>query len=163
MISSFASINIIKITDSFVFFSLKSSLLCRSNTPFIEKKPRNSFLDNFSSLSHLHFFSFNVLITHFFFTHLLSQEIPQIKFRFIKSLKNLRNVFASKSFNLSIVWFHHSFSMNWLTSLCLILAIIYWFYRLIRTICNLQAFYTIRNFYHQALEIQSVGFVLIER
>ena len=56
---------------------------------------------------------------------------------------------------------HHSFSMNWITSLCLILAIIYWFYRFIRAIYNLQSFYTIRTFYHQALDIKPVRSFLV--
>ena len=49
------------------------------------------------------------------------------------------------------------FSMNWLTSLCLMLAIIYWFYRFIRAIYNLQLFFNIRAFYNQALDIRPVG------
>ncbi len=48
------------------------------------------------------------------------------------------------------------FSMHLITSLCLILAIIYWFYRLARAVYNISSFFNIRAFYNQALDIKPV-------
>jgi hypothetical protein len=46
--------------------------------------------------------------------------------------------------------------MHLITSLCLILSIIYWFYRLARSAYNILSFFNIRAFYNQALDIKSV-------
>jgi hypothetical protein len=46
--------------------------------------------------------------------------------------------------------------MHLITSLCLILSIIYWFYRLIRAAYNIISFSNIRLFYNQALDIKPV-------
>lgn len=47
-------------------------------------------------------------------------------------------------------------SMHLLTTLCLILAIAYWLYRLSRAIYNLLSYFNIRAFYAQALDIKPV-------
>lgn len=46
--------------------------------------------------------------------------------------------------------------MRILTSLCVLLAIIYWLYRLSRAIYNLFSYFNIRAFYAQALDIKPV-------
>jgi hypothetical protein len=46
--------------------------------------------------------------------------------------------------------------MHLLTALCVILAIIYWLYRLIRALYNLLSYFNIRAFYAQALDIKPV-------
>ena len=46
--------------------------------------------------------------------------------------------------------------MHRLTFLCLLLAIIYWFYRLLRATYNIISYANIRTFYAQALDIQPV-------
>lgn len=52
--------------------------------------------------------------------------------------------------------FFSSFSMPLLTTLCTILAIIYWLYRLARSVYDLLSYFNIRAFYAQALEIKPV-------
>ena len=49
------------------------------------------------------------------------------------------------------------FRMPLLTSLCLLLSMIYWFYRLLRAMYNLFTYFNIRSFYAQALDIQPVS------
>lgn len=46
--------------------------------------------------------------------------------------------------------------MHLLTSLCVMLSIIYWLYRLIRALYNLLSYFNIRAFYAQALDIKPV-------
>jgi hypothetical protein len=46
--------------------------------------------------------------------------------------------------------------MHLLTTLCVLLSIIYWFYRLIRALYNLLSYFNIRAFYAQALDIKPV-------
>jgi hypothetical protein len=46
--------------------------------------------------------------------------------------------------------------MHLITSLCLLLSIIYWLYRLARAAYDLLSFYNIRAFYNQALDIKPV-------
>lgn len=48
------------------------------------------------------------------------------------------------------------FRMPLLTSLCLLLSMIYWFYRLLRAMYNIFTYFNIRSFYAQALDIQPV-------
>jgi hypothetical protein len=46
--------------------------------------------------------------------------------------------------------------MHLLTTLCIILSIIYWLYRLSRALYNLLSYFNIRAFYAQALDIKPV-------
>jgi len=46
--------------------------------------------------------------------------------------------------------------MHLITSLCLLLSIIYWLYRLARAVYNILSFFNIRAFYNQALDIKPV-------
>jgi hypothetical protein len=46
--------------------------------------------------------------------------------------------------------------MHLLTTLCIILSMIYWLYRLSRALYNILSYFNIRAFYAQALDIKPV-------
>ena len=164
MTSLLACINTINDMDSFASCCLRCSALCKCS---ISSAPTtamtmifSSCLGNSSSLFHLRFSSFNVLITHFYFARLLKHGTSQIKSISMISFNHLNNAFTSKlssNCKRSILRiFSLRSSMHLLTTLCLILAIAYWLYRLSRAIYNLLSYFNIRAFYAQALDIKPV-------
>ncbi|CAF3486156.1 unnamed protein product [Rotaria sp. Silwood1] len=111
---------------------------------------------------------------HGFFCIILSEIFGLVQFIFIvsftvlivqcidypllfRSTPSARNITHKIHFNEVIQSPNQCLSnMHLLTTLCIILSIIYWFYRLSRAIYNLFSYFNIRAFYTQALDIKPV-------
>ncbi|CAF0900705.1 unnamed protein product [Rotaria sp. Silwood1] len=109
---------------------------------------------------------------HGFFCIILSEIFGLVQFIFIvsftvlivqcidypllfRSTPSARNITHKIHFNEVIQSPNQCLSnMHLLTTLCIILSIIYWFYRLSRAIYNLFSYFNIRAFYTQALDIK---------
>jgi hypothetical protein len=156
MISLFVFTNTINDMVFFVYFSPNSLVLCKSFS--IDQNAFYSrLLGNLCSLFHLLFSSFNASIIRYYFVQLLQQEISRIKYISVKLFNHLNNAFMSKFLNEhKKKHFYFFFSMRLLTTLCVILSVIYWLYRLIRAFYNILSYFNIRAFYAQALDIKPV-------
>ena len=98
MTSSPASTTTTNDTASSASFSVKSSVLCKYRSAVGRLHSiKCAFLDNFCSLFHSLFSSFNASTIHFCFVPHLNRELLSIKYNSVRSYNLLDNAFPGRS------------------------------------------------------------------